>query len=160
MDSIIQYFNVNALGIILFLFSILVGLFVTSRLFKLFGLGRFKNLETNGSFGYAVGVLFNKIIVEFRHLLALVIILLFAGALAYAMISGDTFSDKMDALQAVTSALGGLIGSIIGYYFGESAGRKKEDKKQVIEGREEEQGANNAGGAGGAGDIEEVGDIL
>ncbi|MEQ1747609.1 MAG: hypothetical protein ABMA02_19430 [Saprospiraceae bacterium] len=35
----------------------------------------------------------------------------------------DDFEQKMDALQLVIASLGGLLGSIIGYYFGESAVR-------------------------------------
>ena len=33
----------------------------------------------------------------------------------------------MKALQAVVACLGGIVGSIVGYYFGESAGRKAEN---------------------------------
>lgn len=66
-----------------------------------------------------------KIINDFRHLLALLIVLIFGLALAYALWSAGTDSDSIkEMLQAVTSTLGGLVGSIIGYYFGESAGRR------------------------------------
>lgn len=73
------------------------------------------------------GELLTKIIYEFRHLLALLIVVLFAVALFAAMwpgmMKGDVALIK-DGLQAVAAALGGLIGSIIGYYFGESAASK------------------------------------
>ncbi len=72
-----------------------------------------------------------KIINDFRHLLALVIVLIFAFALAYSLIKAAsvltsantaTVVDNMkNALQAVMATMGGLVGSIIGYYFGESS---------------------------------------
>ena len=65
--------------------------------------------------------LFVKVITEFRHLLALVIVSIFAFALGYALFTSDPGGDDLSKnLQAVTSTLGGLVGSIIGYYFGES----------------------------------------
>ena len=71
--------------------------------------------------------LLTKIIYEFRHLLALVVVMLFAGTLFAAMWPGIMKQDvaiMRDGLQAVAANLGGLIGSIIGYYFGESAANK------------------------------------
>lgn len=66
-----------------------------------------------------------KIIDDFRHLLALIIVVIFALALGYAMLrAGNQFDNMTKALQAVVSTLGGLIGSIIGYYFGESTAQR------------------------------------
>lgn len=49
------------------------------------------------------------------------IVLIFASALVFAMYTADGDMDKLaTALQVVTATLGGLVGSIIGYYFGES----------------------------------------
>lgn len=71
-----------------------------------------------------------KIINEFRHLLALIVVVIFAGALTYSlwkagsMAASDSTSvidNLKEALQAVVATLGGLVGSIIGYYFGESS---------------------------------------
>ena len=73
---------------------------------------------------FIVADLLAEIINDFRHLLALVVVLLFAVALFAAMYPGLAAQDvdKMtDGVQVVAAALGGLIGSIIGYYFGESA---------------------------------------
>jgi len=63
-----------------------------------------------------------KIVNDFRHLLALIVVLIFAIALAYSLweANGDIANIK-EALTAVTATLGGLVGSIIGYYFGESS---------------------------------------
>ncbi len=70
-----------------------------------------------------------KIINDFRHLLALVIVLIFGIALLYSLIRAATLTtdgtttvnNMKEALQAVVATLGGLVGSIIGYYFGESS---------------------------------------
>ena len=72
-----------------------------------------------------------KIINDFRHLLALIIVLIFAIALGYALWkaasvqtnagSSSVVDNMKEALQAVVATLGGLVGSIIGYYFGESS---------------------------------------
>lgn len=80
-----------------------------------------------------------KIINDFRHLLALVIVLIFAFALGYSLIkaasiatnpsSPTTIENMKEALQAVVATLGGLVGSIIGYYFGESTVAKSPEPK-------------------------------
>ena len=73
---------------------------------------------------YVAANFFVEIINDFRHLLALVMVLLFAVALAIGMYPGVRAWDVQKlatGIQAVAAALGGLIGSIIGYYFGESA---------------------------------------
>jgi hypothetical protein len=67
------------------------------------------------------------IISEFRHLLALFILLMFATTMGLAMYPGLANKDIdgiLKAVQAVAASLGGLLGSIIGYYFGESAASK------------------------------------
>ena len=65
-----------------------------------------------------------RLVTDFRHLFALAIFLFFVSLIFYAMEKSQTFEQKMDALQMVIASLGGLLGSIIGYYFGESAVRK------------------------------------
>jgi hypothetical protein len=63
-----------------------------------------------------------KIIDDFRHLLALVLVLIFGFALAYVLIKASPSVEGMkEGVQSVVASLGGLIGSIIGYYFGESS---------------------------------------
>lgn len=69
-----------------------------------------------------------KIINDFRNLLALVIVGVFAAALAIAMYPGVrhwNVDELGKGVQSVAAALGGLIGSIIGYYFGESAATQR-----------------------------------
>lgn len=73
---------------------------------------------------FLIANFFAEIINDFRHLLALIIISVFAIALFVGMYPGlvtNNVETIADGVQAVAAALGGLIGSIIGYYFGESA---------------------------------------
>jgi hypothetical protein len=67
---------------------------------------------------------FTKLIDDFRHLLALIVMTIFGGTLVGVLIWAPRFADVKDGLQVVAATMGGLIGSIIGYYFGESAGKK------------------------------------
>ncbi|MDP3856631.1 MAG: hypothetical protein Q8Q73_02600 [Stagnimonas sp.] len=114
---------------------ILVG--STLALAWIFGIGRFRTPITSDSepsenLAYVVSAAVIRIINDFRHLLALIIVLIFAFALAYVLwIAGEPkeAGDKLsqieqikEGLQAVVATLGGLVGSIIGYYFGESRG--------------------------------------
>lgn len=81
--------------------------------------------------GQVIVDFFIKVIDDFRNLLALIIIAIFFIALFYVMVySTPNFKEKMEAIQAVVASLGGLVGSIIGYYFGESATLKKNQKEQ------------------------------
>jgi hypothetical protein len=95
----------------------------------MFRWGRFRgSVSTDSTTRYVLQQFFVKIIYDFRNLLALIVMALFALALFTAMWPGirDHKVDELkDGLQAVAAALGGLIGSIIGYYFGESAGKGK-----------------------------------
>ncbi|BCH25929.1 hypothetical protein MesoLjLb_57140 [Mesorhizobium sp. L-8-3] len=68
--------------------------------------------------------LFVKVIDDFRHLLALLIVVVFAISLFYSLWRIDNSTDSLaKALQAVTGSLGGIVGVILGYYFGESSAR-------------------------------------
>lgn len=94
-----------------------------------FGWGRFSRHPAGGpskseNLRYLITEALTKIINDFRHLLALILVVIFGCALVYTLVQagGDMVLIK-EALQAVTSTLGGLVGSIIGYYFGESKGR-------------------------------------
>ena len=121
---------------ILVLFLVLGGIaFLVQWFAWIFAKGRYGGIaQTTGGraeLRYLFAELATKIINEFRHLLALIIVVIFAGALAYSLwkaASTPTGSglpsliDNMkEALQAVVATLGGLVGSILGYYFGESS---------------------------------------
>lgn len=125
---------------ILFLLLILASIALLVQWFAwIFGKGRFVrrvNGTGTGTGGRAeLRYIFSeatvKIINDFRHLLALIIVLIFAFALGYSLIkaasvetnanSPSVIDNMKEALQAVVATLGGLVGSIIGYYFGESS---------------------------------------
>lgn len=120
-------------GILVFFFS-LAGIAAIVQWFAwIFGKGRFGRATSseNKTVSFIVTEASVKIINDFRHLLALIVVLIFAFALSYSLIrsaslptGADSISaiDNMkEALQAVVASLGGLVGSIIGYYFGESS---------------------------------------
>jgi len=68
--------------------------------------------------------LFAKLVNDFRHLLALIVMLVFLFSVAYALwVAGTNVENMNKALQAVTGSLSGIIGVIIGYYFGETVAR-------------------------------------
>lgn len=152
MADLFKTLEDHATGVWLFIILVFSALIAIGWLARIFGFGRFsvawrthkptkKNADgsdpsTNdtstpvtaaavSSSGDGVFTAFlYKLITEFRHALALVIVFIFAGALIYAMYAGRCDMDKLkEALAAVTSTLGGLVGSIIGYYFGESKGQ-------------------------------------
>lgn len=94
----------------------------------IFNFGRYRDgkANTKGSVIFIITEMIVKIITDFRHFLALILVLIFAGALIYACsISDGKIDDLSKALQAVVSTLGGLVGSIVGYYFGESAAKSR-----------------------------------
>lgn len=138
LDDIKAFFDTPSL------FTILVSLVVVAFLVQwfvwLFGLGRFKPSlvsqrasETSPVEGTArqtpirhvVANLFVKVVDDFRHLLALILVIIFAVTLIYSLaVAANTTDDISKALQAVTGSLSGIIGVVIGYYFGESAGKR------------------------------------
>ena len=97
-----------------------------------FSLGRFSRVTSTPSkqnLRYVFSEAAVKIINDFRHLLALVVVSIFGFALCYAMNVAPNMKEMKEALQAIVATLGGLVGSIIGYYFGESAVAKAQDTK-------------------------------
>jgi len=150
----LTYFEARRVGIILILTSLIVLALIIQWLCWIFGCGRF-GLSTSGgstttateavnSDGRPKGVIgtivflagdfITRLINDFRHLLALIIVLIFGLALAYAMYKADgSLPGIRDALQAVSATLGGLVGSVIGYYYGESAAGKAVFAKALSE---------------------------
>lgn len=142
-----QFLADNRTGILVFF----LGLFALAMLFQwfawIFGLGRFRRKKEEAdattartqSLRYIITDLFVKIITEFRHLLALIIITMFALALARAMyVAGTNIDQVKEAMQVVVATLGGLVGSIIGYYFGESTVARSQETPAAAQ--EAEQG--------------------
>lgn len=103
--------------ILLLLFSLV---FIMHWVAFIWGIGRYspaKKNTQNSSAGYLIATLFAKVITNFRHLLALIIVSIFGIAVLYTMIDGYRFDEN---LQTVVAALGGIVGSVLGYYFGEA----------------------------------------
>ncbi len=147
MDGIFDFFQRNATGIFVFLIAltILAMLFVLvfQKICWILERGRFKLTEAQkkatsvaeSSVGMVISAFFAKLIDEFRHLLALLIFLLFAGTLIYGIaVAGSGIPSGTDVkefttlrldniekvIQVIVASLGGLVGSIMGYYFGEA----------------------------------------
>ncbi|HEX7721216.1 MAG TPA: hypothetical protein VF397_03605 [Pyrinomonadaceae bacterium] len=147
MSSFFTFFQNYRSGILLFIFVLFAGAFLLQWLAWIFARGRFTRdaMSTTGTgtgdgsvkpSGFVLTEAAVKIINEFRHLLALLIIVIFAFALAYSLIkagsltTGDAITNLKGALEGVVATLGGLVGSIIGYYFGESSKTNKSDASE------------------------------
>lgn len=145
MTNFFAFLETYRSGIFIFLLSLLCLAFVVQWFAWIFSFGRFKRGGASGitaaassaqkqNLRYIISDAVIKIVNDFRHLLALVIIAIFAVALCFALFQTRASLEGMkEALQAVVATLGGLVGSIIGYYFGESA---------VIKAREAENATN------------------
>ena len=87
---------------------------------------------------------FAGIVNDFRHLLAIALTLVFAGAIVavFLIAHQNRYSIEIfkEGLQIVVATLGGLIGSVVGYYFGESAASRTRENQTGItsDNREEE----------------------
>lgn len=144
MERLFTFLQTYRGGILLLLFALAGIAFLVQWFAWIFAKGRFRPRGTGGTgtgtgagidSGKAVSFIFSeaavKIINEFRHLLALLIVMIFAFALGYSLIKAaslptgasmpSTIDNMKEALQGVVATLGGLVGSIIGYYFGESS---------------------------------------
>ncbi len=152
MDRFFTFLQTYWIGVLFLLFCLA---FLVQWFAWIFGIGRFSKAgrgttDTDPSTGKGTGqgtgtgtgigtsraelrYIFSeatvKIINDFRHLLALVIVLIFAFALGFSLIKAasipstgtpSVIDNMKEALQVVVATLGGLVGSIIGYYFGES----------------------------------------
>jgi hypothetical protein len=127
--EILRFFESNQVGLLVLLACVGIILLAVQWLAWILGIGRFKGgavgeqRVTPQNLRYLVTEALTKIINDFRHLLALIIVVIFGLALAYSLYQASGDIDKIkEALQAVAATLGGLVGSIIGYYFGESKG--------------------------------------
>jgi hypothetical protein len=143
MGRLFTFLDTYRNAILFLLFCLAALAFLVQWFAWIFGRGRFSRAApqtgtgtgtgstTRGDLRYIFSDAAVKIVNDFRHLLALVIVLIFAFALGYSMIKAASVMTNADtpsvvenmknALQAVVATLGGLVGSIIGYYFGESS---------------------------------------
>jgi len=152
MERFFTFFQTYRSGILFFLVCLGSLALLVQWFAWIFGLGRFGSgaAETGTGTGTGSGPqqtslrklfsgAFVKIVNDFRHLLALVIIGVFAIALGFSLWKAasltatddpaSVINNMKEALQAVVATLGGLVGSIIGYYFGESTAVKTSDTR-------------------------------
>jgi hypothetical protein len=143
MTSLLEYFADHRAGITVLFASAFALALLVQWVCWIFALGRFARTAGAGRPELRVVItdFFVKIIDDFKHLLALVLVLIFMGTLMVMTWPGIVGGDaaKMEsALKAVVASLGGIIGTIIGYYFGESAGsRRAPETRSVVETREQ-----------------------
>lgn len=147
MDRFFTFLQTYRSGILFLIVCLACVAFLLQWFAWIFGFGRFRrggpdtrtgtgpgSISASTNLRYLFSGAIVKIVNDFRHLLALVIVLIFAFALGYSLWKaaslpavGDppsVINNMKEALQAVVATLGGLVGSIIGYYFGESTSAK------------------------------------
>jgi drug/metabolite transporter (DMT)-like permease len=145
MTRFFTFLQEYRIGILVFFLSLGGIALLVQWIAWIFGRGRFGIIAPpaggRAQLRYLFAELTTKIINEFRHLLALIIVVIFAGALAYSLWKAgvtptgpdmpSVIDNMKEALQAVTATLGGLVGSILGYYFGESSVAKTTETRTI-----------------------------
>jgi len=130
MENFLDFLSRNQTGIITLMLILAFLVFVVQWLAWIFRRGRFapfkearsaRSTARDLSFQVIVSEFTFRVIRDFRNFLALVLVSIFAIVLVYVMFTADNQEELTTNLQTVMATLGGLIGSIIGYYFGESA---------------------------------------
>lgn len=107
----LEYVEAHYIGVLLLAIMVLTfGTWIA----WLFSVGRYKGTVSDSDIVLALVDFTSKIIDGFRHLLALLLVLTFVLALAYAMYLATTLNDLTIALQLVMSSMGGLVCSIVG----------------------------------------------
>jgi hypothetical protein len=130
MDSFLTFLDTHSGGLLVMFLCLAAVVGLIQWLAWIFSRGRFRPDRIGAKVGasslrFVFADLLVKIINDFRHFLALVVVAIFALALSYVLYRADNnMASITDAMQTVVATLGGLVGSILGYYFGESAARK------------------------------------
>lgn len=124
MRNLLNFLYEERGGIVVLIGSLVALLIVVGQLARIFCWGKYRvmTMPSGNGTSYVIGEFFAKLINDFRHLLALVLVLIFAAVLLFGLCRES--ADFGEALQSVMATLGGLIGSIVGYYFGETAARR------------------------------------
>ena len=162
MREFLEFLKNNYVGLLILLAIVLVVIIFIERMCWIFGFGRYARdsqqpVRQREGLNYVLVDFFVKIINDFRSLLALTLIIIFAVTLWWALTGAGGDPEKISkALQAVMSTLGGLVGSIVGYYFGESAARKSTGQNPAPPPGNPVQGDPLDGGGGGAPPIKQA----
>lgn len=127
MDNLLNFFYEQRGGILVLTFLAFSLAILCNYLMWVFGFGIFK-IDPNADptkkrekLNFVIANAAIKLVNDFRHLLALVIVGIFGVVLWYSLYKSN--GEIKDALQTVMATLGVLVASIIAYYFGESSGR-------------------------------------
>ena len=138
--------------------AVLILLIAVQWLAWIFALGRWRKDSAPDAASSGVGTLFAsaflRLFDNFRHLLAMMVVLIFAAAVIWVLVvANGNVTNIKDGLQVVVATLGGLVGSILGYYFGESRGRDEGAPTAPTTPKQTPAvpGAGGNGGAGGTG---------
>jgi hypothetical protein len=153
VSDFLNFLEAQRVGILVLLLILIATGALVNWVLYMFGWGRYHGpVSTDSKLIYVLANFFVKIIDDFRHLLALLIAIVFAAALFTAMWPGMMKQDVkliQEGLQGVAAALSGLLGSVIGYYFGESAaGKRRELSHSLVPpppAEQEPPGASQAG---------------
>ncbi len=137
-DTFFGFFEQHSMGVLLFLVVLFCVVLMIAWLARIFGIGQYSrryssSLGTRERLGFVIARFFANIIDDFRHFLALVLVVIFTILIIYSMAAAGSFEEKMKALQLVIASIGTLLGSIIGYYFGESAANKINNSQASVE---------------------------
>ncbi|MBX2826808.1 MAG: hypothetical protein KTR22_01515 [Flavobacteriaceae bacterium] len=146
MEDFLIFLEKHSTGVLLLILILFAVVLTVRWLFQVFAIGKYrtfhtytnekgekkvvkaKDKNTSTSITYILTQSLINIVDDFRHFLALLIVILFVILISISMwASKDNFDNMMEAMQLVIASLGGLLGSIIGYYYGESAARNKSE---------------------------------
>jgi membrane protein DedA with SNARE-associated domain len=131
MEAFFTFLETHSTGVMLLILLLVTFVVIIRWLFQIFAIGKYSNRkvdrEQDTSITYIITRSLVNIVDDFRHFLALLIVILFVILIIASMWAGrGDFDNVMEAMQLVIASLGGLLGSIIGYYYGESAARSKD----------------------------------
>ncbi|MEW5939161.1 MAG: hypothetical protein AB1750_05840, partial [Chloroflexota bacterium] len=129
MQNFLTFLDQNSGGLLVLAGIVIFLILIIQWITWIFGLGRYKKaLGAAGSLRdktaqFVFGEFLAKVINDFRNLLAVMMVLVFALVLVFTIFRSATHEETTSSLQAVMSTLGALVGPIVGYYFGESAAK-------------------------------------
>lgn len=137
MSRLFDFFAQHVVGILVLVALLFALILIIRWLCWIFCWGRFarERPSQRAELRFVITDFFVKLIDDFRHLLALVIVFIFLAALMTMLWPGlkeRNVYEMEDALKVVAATLGNLMAAVIGYYFGESAGVKAARLAQQI----------------------------
>lgn len=140
MEALLSAVEEHKIGVIILVVSIAILLYVLRRFLQAFGVGRKsrKVIEARIQFQAVISQVIMKIIDQFRHFLAALVVVIFAILTITMVLVID--NDRLGALQLIISAFTGLLGTVLGFYFGEKSKTPVSSFEEVITDEDLEQG--------------------